>query len=720
MKNKMIRSTALPVVIYFILMGLNIINVNAAGYSCSPSKVNLHANFGSVTIFIMGDSVNQLNEYAFFKDDKLVKEIVVTRMASSKNADDRLTILVQVINRNLTDGSYKLKGNLKANKSIYITLPLDIKIDKYIPIKKPEPKLAPFIQLGKYAALNVNRALVASNKPTNGFVFTPGQSVLNDPAVRRNLMLDALAEEIAAGLPKVKDWFPKTTGAQSGTLVIAGENLELIGEVRIGQVTLMPIQPTEYSTNFNANKTRVYKLPEGPIQGNLVWKRSGSSIYIPIENNYRTVMESSQDWPAMRTTYLGAANVYTGEGESVNNTLNRGRGDAMRLIQYTFLVEYIPGNIINVAYFPNDIPKLGVKGGEVISHVNAYSFADASGNKGVFGNALVVSFQKYVRDVDPSVNFEMRTLPCSIKVESYVNTASVQNISFNRFAVLNLEYNALKKYTIDRTNTSSVERLFAFQNTFAWGQVSGESRNLNGANSIDVGRVTVDGDIAIRIASGPLGTNGIWLSPALLMPHGWLVDGIGWSEKREYSNSQIMAYSSETEYNGIPTLQNNVSMIGLYQPFCGGSGTRYNPGLGKGANLINNVPKIMGYDGKSLSFGIKPVVLDATYSHLCNIKGPVSNEPTSGQFVKGAVISLAADSYIDNSVRVLMKLDYLNFLGPHDADLNYMLSKIYLYDSNSFEPSSSDGGLVSRPTPYPPSQLERYRAFPVDYYMFAE
>ncbi|MBK7966732.1 MAG: hypothetical protein IPK10_16690 [Bacteroidetes bacterium] len=430
-------------------------------------------------------------------------------------------------------------------------------------------------------------------------------------------------------------------------------------------------------------------------------------------------MESGPDWPAIRTTYLGAANMYTGEGESVNNNLNRGRGDAMRLTQFTFLVEYIPGNILNSTYFL-ELPKLGVKAGEAFSSISAYSFADASGNKGIFGNAIEVSFQKYVRDVDPSVNFEVRTLPCSINVKSYINTASMQSNLFNRYAVLNLEYNALKKYTIERTSVSNVERLFAFQNTFAWGQVSGESRNLDGSNGIEVGRTTVDGDIAIRIASGPLGTNGIWLSPAMLMPHGWLVDGIGWSEKREYSNSQIMAYSSETEYNGIPTSQTYVYMIGLYNPFCGGSGSRYNPGMGKAKSFSNNVPKITVFDGKSLSFGIKPVVLNSTTNHLCNIKGPVTNEPTNGQFVKGAVISLAADSYIDNSVRVLMKLDYLNILGPHDADLNYMLSKVYLYDSNSFEWDRNDGHPFGRPTPYAPSQLERYIQFPVDYYMFTD
>ncbi|MBK7966731.1 MAG: hypothetical protein IPK10_16685 [Bacteroidetes bacterium] len=190
-------------------------------------------------------------------------------MASSNIANDRLTILVQVINSSITDGSYKLKGNLKANKSIFITLPLDIKIDKHIPVKKPELLLAPYIKLGKYSALDIHRAISASNKPTTGFVYMPGQSILNDPTVRRNMMLDALAEEIVAGMPKVKDWLPKTTGAINGTLVIAGENLEMLEEVRIGQTALKPILPTEYSTNINAKKTKVFKLPDGPVQGDL-------------------------------------------------------------------------------------------------------------------------------------------------------------------------------------------------------------------------------------------------------------------------------------------------------------------------------------------------------------------------------------------------------------------------------------------------------------------
>ncbi len=720
MKKRITGSTILSILIYVIITGLQSMHANASSLSCSPNKINLHANYGMASICIMGDTVEQISEFALFKDEKLIKEIAVNRLAFTNIAKDRVTIIIQLTNYNLIEGDYKLKGNLKSNKSVYIILPVEIRINKPVSIKKPQTKLAPYIQLGKYIPLDAYRALAANNKPTNGFVFNPAQSVLNDPTVRRNMMLNALAEEIASSQPQIKDWFPKSVGAQGGTLVIAGENLGLIGEVRIGQIVLKPISPTEYSTNLNAGKTRVFKLPDGNMQGPLYWKRAGSTVEIPIEDNYKIVSDADQDWPAIRTTYIGAANCFTGEETSVNNTLNRGRGDAMRLIQFSFLVEYIPGNIINAVYFPSDIPKLNVKGGESTPYFTVYSFADASGNKGIFGNTMVIHFQKYVLDTEASVNFEVRTLPCSIAVESYLNTASMLNNKFKRYGVLNLEYNALKKYTIDRTNTSAINRLFAFQNTFAWGQVSGTSRNGDGSNAVDVGVVSADGDIAIRLASGPLGTNGIWLSPAMLMPHGWLVDGISWSEKREFSNSLIMAYSSATENNGIPTTQNNISIVGLYQPFCGGSGTRYNPGKGKAGQFSNNVPKNTDYTGKDLSFGIKPVVLDATYTHLCNIKGPVTNEPDYGQFVKGSVISLAADSYFDNSVRILMKLESISFLGPHDADLNYMLSKIYLYDSNSFEPSSSDGGLVSRAVPYAPSQLERYHGYPVDYYMFSE
>ncbi|MBK7966730.1 MAG: hypothetical protein IPK10_16680 [Bacteroidetes bacterium] len=66
MKNRMII-TLQPVIILFMMMGLNILNATAVGFSCSPHKINLHANFGSVTICVMGDSVHQMNEFAFLK-----------------------------------------------------------------------------------------------------------------------------------------------------------------------------------------------------------------------------------------------------------------------------------------------------------------------------------------------------------------------------------------------------------------------------------------------------------------------------------------------------------------------------------------------------------------------------------------------------------------------------------------------------------------------------
>ena len=39
------------------------------------------------------------------------------------------------------------------------------------------------------------------------------------------------------------------------------------------------------------------------------------------------------------------------------------------------------------------------------------------------------------------------------------------------------------------------------------------------------------------------------------------------------------------------------------------------------------------------------------------------------------------------------------------------------YNYNSFEPSSSIGGLVNRAIPYPPIQLELFVGYPVDLYV---
>ncbi len=90
-------------------------------------------------------------------------------------------------------------------------------------------------------------------------------------------------------------------------------------------------------------------------------------------------------------------------------------------------------------------------------------------------------------------------------------------------------------------------------------------------------------------------------------------------------------------------------------------------------------------------------------------------EPTSCQIVRGTMISLASTTSSNNKLRVLQKLDKVEFLGPHGGNFNEMLSNIFLYNSSTFRTQSGDRPSEEYTGPY--NALSRYKTSTVDYYM---
>lgn len=75
------------------------------------------------------------------------------------------------------------------------------------------------------------------------------------------------------------------------------------------------------------------------------------------------------------------------------------------------------------------------------------------------------------------------------------------------------------------TGTSSWKTRLGFSAIETQGTCSGESTGLSGTHT--VGIVTASGDVAFQIRSGPLGTECVWRSKALMLPNGVKLTAVG-------------------------------------------------------------------------------------------------------------------------------------------------------------------------------------------------
>ncbi len=550
-------------------------------YVANPKDIKMCVNYGVASVSIVGKNISKIKTFKILKDGKETKDILVKVTKSDPDLKDIIGLKLFVVNNKIGPGKYSLDWDYDRNLVLF-DLPITIVNCPTNP--KVDVIRNKYVQFEKYTEGNIYQAIIQNINLSKITKYNSNELLLSDPTVRRNLMLMAFAEEVTNSMPKIRDWFPKSIGAIGGTLVLVGENMEMIKEVRLGDRPLARINvPPVENLPFPPGVSRaVFQLPNDPIQADLTVINFNNNLQFAVERGYKTVDQKGAQWPATRSTLISA--VYANSGSSISSTIENGIGDAMRAIQFSFLIEYVPGNVINSFMIKDSIPLLQNKAGEQLVAVGAYGFVDASYNIGFFGNAVLVTMTKYINNPNPTASPEIGEVNFEVNSSTYQSTQSAQNNELKRTTTLSLKYNTLKKYTIE--NTTQLNRIFDFQNFHAWGTISGISTNLGGSDPVEVGQIVVDNDIAFRIASGPFGTEGGWASSAFRIPQGWLLDKMIWSEKRDYSESDPnkMAFSGMPSVSGFTTYQGFIS--GLVHAFSSGncldnSGQYYSPSSGQ-------------------------------------------------------------------------------------------------------------------------------------------
>jgi len=660
-----------------------------------PKTIEFQQKRTSEPLSLLGENVSLMKEGRLKKDGVVSEAFEVTVLNKEADLPDAVGISIFLKSVSVSNGEYALEIRLakewqRTDVKITVSIPAFNKNNLQMVTK---PKVALIPQKVDFVKIKDSR-LELSNAAED---------------VRRRRIQDAINTIPNPPQPVLSDWYPKTVGAIDGTLVISGQKLDAVQSVAIGktELKLLELRP---ATSANFPDLAIYALPEAAISGDLSYRfnsKAGPSLPVVIEAKYKTVDQFSAQWPKTRATLVDIQPMLEGGANAGSSALdfnlNQGRIDAMRLAQFTYLLEYIPGNIFrkgDVALGNTTFFRIGTG----LSANPVYRVVDASGNTGFEGNTLMVTFQGYVTDVSPAATLVPRNISFSFKTESYLNTRSAENDVKKLNTTATLEYNPLKEYIIN--NTRDAERLFDFKLTQSWGTTSGQSANADGSGAVAVGEITLANDIAFRIASGPIGTKAKWASRPFTMPHGWLMAEVIWEEKRAFPGSTPKAFSIGGLIGNIGSLDPNFDCRPYDQynsPRIGA--TPATPWAGPTDSRTMRY-KLSANSSSRTELPISYTMKDGfvlTRNEACNVRGnSILTENMREQHVKGSLIGLEANNTLVNDHRVTFILSSLKVLGPFGKNVMDAINAADVDDD------ASTTSVTMIPSPIPLTKSDEY------------
>ncbi|NTW24527.1 MAG: hypothetical protein HGA37_07505 [Lentimicrobium sp.] len=660
-----------------------------------PKIIEFQQKRTSEPMSLLGENVSAMRQGRLLKDGVASEAFEVTVINTEADLPDAVGISVFLKNASVANGEYALE--IRIAKEWYRT---DVKIR--VNIQSVNQNNLQLVVKPKVALIPLKVDFVKIKDSRLVLVNTEAN-------IRRQRIQDAINTIPNPPQPVLSDWYPKTVGAIGGTLVISGKKLTEIQSLSIGKTELKLIEHRPSATPSFPDLA-IYELPEEVISGDLSYRfntKAGPSFSETIEKAYKTVDQFSAQWPKTRATLVDIQPMLEGGANagssSLDFDLNQGRIDAMRLAQYTYLLEYVPGNTFRSGDISFGNAKF-FRIGKGLAANPVYRVADASGNTGFEGNTIMVAFQGYVTDVSPAATLVPRDVSFSIFTESYLNTRSAENDVKKVSTAALLEYNPLKEYVI--SNTRDVERLFDFKLTESWGTTSGQSANIDGSGAVAVGEITLANDIAFRIASGPVGTKAKWASRPFTMPHGWLMSEVIWDEKRAFPGSTPKAFSVgglignigslDPNFDCRPYKQYNIPRIGPTPatPWTSPTDSRT---MRYQLSPINNNPAILPIS-YTMNDGFGPPRNEA-----CNVRGnSILTENMREQHVKGSLIGLKANNTLVNDHRVTFILSSIKVLGPFGKNV---MDAINAADVDN---DASTTSVTMIPSPIPLTKSDEY------------
>lgn len=584
--------------------------------------------------------------------------------------EDRVAVSIVLERTNSSFSGYRLE--LLINK-VWKAVPLDINVvrerqQNLLLINPAEENKKPvasksgisYIMEAENKPVNISRQLLLKQKIN--------QAIKNSNAIRN------------INAPEIKDWFPKDTGAIGGTFILIGKNLDSVAGLTLGSAAL-PILKRIKNSSFEAV---IVQLPATSVSGTvgvtypvLVGSRRTTGTML-VNTNYTLVDQFSSLWPSVKATVIDI----TPDPDFAD------RPHALKQYTYSILYEYVPGNIVK-KYEWKTGSELPEGHGDRSAFRPASGFAlsiageqssgsggqDASGGTFISGNMFVGSItgtMYSVSNIDILTGAEVaiKTARLNTQISSYLNSNSQAQEIKRSLPMLEFDYNTPQKFTIN--NTYDLRDVFDFNKFYSHGVTQGVS---TGQSDVNVGILNVSSDLGFRIASGPAGTEAVWISKPFIMSDGWRVTQFNWNERREFPGSDTRAYAKP--FNTFD-----------FFSFLFGSTLRNNAGCRNYDvyRSIYNKPAD-SYHSKDLAdkdfnFRYDPDHADASLT--CN---PVMRADPNGyrghldrQNIKGAFVNLKADRTGVNDHRVTMVLESINLLGPRGGNSSTAFNNIVRYE----------------------------------------
>lgn len=327
----------------------------------------------------------------------------------------------------------------------------------------------------------------------------------NAAMVRLQVELDKLKEN-PYHTANILDYYPKEAGQLEGYLVLIGTGLDSIKDVRIGNT---PLGRVHKKLRWKGQEKYVYYFGARPLTGPLTVEKP---VKIgPRVTRYQQVLEPSYSLQ-----------------------------DRSQMEAKVEFVEIHPVNGMGTKIYPYQPATVRVR----FENVPGTHFFET--NDWIAFNSTTVAFQgepRFVADekLDDGrpiyygnmfeVTFTCRSNHDLTKLGFNFNFTALDlnKAGFAHRVAQRLTYPLAERVEYVIENTASIKELLDFDLTSWWGSAEGISYGANPFSSEDdvrVGPMEIGGDLAFRIASGPVGTRGQWTSDAIKLKEGWTVESV--------------------------------------------------------------------------------------------------------------------------------------------------------------------------------------------------
>ncbi len=481
----------------------------------------------------------------------------------------------------------------------------------------------------KVASKPGGRAIGGSEKIVGAAAPARNELATRLPASKGRDLPRSIELEKVTGI-RVDEFRPRQRGALGGTFEIKGSGLEKATGVRLGDLDLELVTRSD---------TRIVgRFPTGveTLGGGLSIRTE--KIPVPLDSAYEVVDAFARFEPKL--TLLHAPSPLQGPALRADG---RVYDRANYIIAFT--VEQVPGTECTMSL---DSYVDGFEAGSTIAAGELLRFNELGVN--LNGALLAARPRLRVTGGDPALRL-------------------------SKSFTLELPIEFAPRETVTLEETWPLHEIWSFEQTWGWGQTSGTSDF--GAGKVQVGMVNAGGDLAFRIASGPIGTEAVFRSMLSKLKNGWTVESLEWVEECVAPDGQPAKARALTVEPSVA----NFFEIGVGNEEAGRApGNFYVPGIPEMFQTMfdrtfRSIPALMrpfGVAANDAFLWRRPMVW-MDYDERTEGNRPIYGLESSN-WLRSMFIAMKAEATALNDHRVTVRLARAVFKGPPGEEISSLFA----------------------------------------------